>query len=66
MLRRTQTVHRNDFEEIDGREDNSYNIDSHLKLLRGWVKFPTGGKARELSSCSADPVMIPEPTVQSG
>ena len=21
----------------------------HLKLLRGWVKFPTGGKARELS-----------------
>ena len=22
----------------------------HLKLLRGWVKFPTGGKARELST----------------
>ena len=21
----------------------------HLKLLRGWVKFPTGGTARELS-----------------
>ena len=21
-----------------------------LKLLRGWVKFPTGGKARELST----------------
>ena len=21
-----------------------------LKLLRGWVKFPTGGKARELSN----------------
>ena len=30
----------------------------HLKLLRGWVKFPTGGKARELSICSADPVMV--------
>ena len=27
----------------------AYNIGSHLKLLRGWVKFPTGGKARELS-----------------
>ena len=21
-----------------------------LKLLRGWVRFPTGGKARELSA----------------
>ena len=29
-----------------------------LKLLRGRVKFPTGGSARELSFCSADPVQF--------
>jgi len=52
---------------IDETEGKTYNVVSHLKLLRGWVQFPTGGKARELSEkSSADPVMIPEPTVQSG
>ena len=52
------------FDEVDKK---GYNIGSHLKLLRGWVQFPTGGIARELSDeNSADPVMIPEPTVQSG
>ena len=51
---------------IDGAGGKAYNSGSHLKLLRGWVKFPTGGIARELNESSADPVMIPEPTVQSG
>ena len=34
---------------IDGEKGRAYNSGSHLKLLRGWVKFPTGGIARELS-----------------
>ena len=34
---------------IDGAGGKAYNSGSHLKLLRGWVKFPTGGIARELS-----------------
>ena len=34
---------------IDGACRKAYNGGSHLKLLRGWVKFPTGGIARELS-----------------
>jgi len=42
--------HRNtEGEGIDEGERKAYNSGSHLKLLRGWVQFPTGGKARELS-----------------
>ena len=52
---------------FDEAGKKGYNSGSHLKLLRGWVQFPTGGIARELRlKTSADPVMIPEPTVQSG
>lgn len=31
---------------------------SHLELLRGRVKIPTGGIARELRPCGADPVRV--------
>ena len=34
---------------FDEAGKKGYNSGSHLKLLRGWVQFPTGGIARELS-----------------
>ena len=38
----------------------------HLKLLRGWVQFPTGGTARELNHRFSRSGEIPGPTVKSG
>jgi len=47
---------------LDNLEYTNTNFKKEI-LLWGWVKFPTGGKAREPYGRSGD---IPGPTVKSG